>query len=292
MSIASQTPAPLTLPKANSPSTDPVAQTLALIQPWIDYVPPRQRRLGLFIFLALLAHITAFFFISIDTTRAELTHQLRPHVTVDSPQTAEVSGQQSGDEFWDRLNDPRVFLFPQPASTETSSDNPALDLAAIDTGFGASDLPPTAPPEGFQFVHPVNPPLDQQAEEAMNPPRQPFSYSENPPAIASKTTWQWDGTLAAHAPVILPDLPSPVSDTDLNPTQMRIAVGPSGTVEHALVEQSCGNTDLDQQAVLAAQKIRFASTDQSGLLWGRITVFWHYSAKPREEVVPTPPSAP
>jgi TonB family protein len=289
--MAIQTPAPPATPQTDAPESDPVAQTLALIQPWIDYVPPRQRRLGLFIFLALLAHLTAFFFISIDTTRAELTHQLRPHVTVDSLQTASVSGQQTGDVFWDRLNDPRLFLFPQPTSTDSSSDNPALNLANIDSGFGSSDLPPTAPPEGFQFVHPVNPPLDQRVGDALNPPRQPFIYNENPPAIASKTTWRWDDLLASRSPVALPDLPSPVSDTDLNPTQMRIAVGPGGTVEHALVEQSCGSADLDQQAVLAAQKIRFAATYQSGLLWGRITVFWHYAAKPREEVVPTPPAA-
>ncbi len=291
--MAPQTPSPPAVSQTNLPAPDPVAQTMALIQPWINYVPPRQRRLGLFIFLALTIHLAAFFFISIDTTRAELTHQLRPHVTVDGPQAAAVTGQQqSGDAFWDRLNDPRLFLFPQQPSLGAPADNPALDLASIDSGFGSSELPPMAPPEGFQFVHPVNPPLDQQAEEAMNPARQPFVYSENPPAVAAKTTWQWDAVLASRSPLSLPDLPSPISDTDLSPTQMRIAVGPGGNVEHALVEQGCGSADLDQQAVLAAQKIRFTATDQSGLLWGRITVFWHYSAKPREEVVPTPPPAP
>ena len=36
----------------------------------------------------------------------------------------------------------------------------------------------------------------------------------------------------------------------------------------------------------------FRSVDQPGLTWGRLTVLWHYSAPPREEVVPTPPSGP
>jgi TonB family protein len=289
--MATQIPAP-PAPSDAPHGADPMAQTLALIQPWINYIPPQQRRLGLFIFLALLAHVAAFFFITIDTTRAELRHQLRPHVTVDSPQTTSLSGQQVGNDFWDQLNDPRLFLLPQPPSTGASSGNPALDFATISPNLGGAELPSTAPPEGFQFVHPVNPPLDQRAEDAMNPPRQPFTYTENVPVIASKTTWQWDDTFATRQPAALPDLPSPISDTDLGPTQMRLAVNPGGAVEHVLVEQSSGNADLDQQAVLAAQKIRFLSTDQSGLIWGRITVFWHYSAKPREEVVPTPPTAP
>lgn len=277
---------------AAPPGVDPVAQTLALLQPWIDYIPQQQRRLGLFIFLAFLAHLTAFFFITIDTTRAELRHQLRPHVAFENLPTASVTGQQPADNFWDQLNDPRLFLLPQHPLASLSSNGPAFDLMAGSANIGSSELPPTAPPEDFQFAHPVNPPLEQRAEDAMNPPRQSFSYDEQTPAIAPKTTWQWDDALAPRQPAGLPDLPSPISNTDLNPTQMRIAVGPGGAVEHVLVEESSGKLELDQQAVLAARKIRFLSTDQSGLLWGRITVFWHYSAQPREEVVPTPPSGP
>jgi TonB family protein len=94
----------------------------------------------------------------------------------------------------------------------------------------------------------------------------------------------------------VPDLPSPISDTDLSPTVLRVAVDPGGAVEHVMVEQSCGDLgasiakDLNQQAVMAARKVRFKPTDRPGLVWGRMTVFWRYSAKPREEVVPTPPT--
>lgn len=199
-----------------------------------------------------------------------------------------------GDDFWDSLADPRLFLLPQPPAAGTSPDEPALDFMTVASAVGSTPLPDAALPEGFQFAHPVNLPLEQRAGEAMVPPRQPFSYEENPPAIAAKTTWQWDEGLAERQPAGVPDLPSPVSDTDLSPTELRVAVGPGGAVEHVIVEQSCGSgrIDLDQQAVLAARKIRFRSTDQAGLLWGQITIFWHYSAPPREEVVPTPPSGP
>jgi TonB family protein len=283
-------------PATVTPDADAVAQTLALLQPWIEYVPRQQRRLGIFILLAFFASLTASFFIRIDTMRAELRHQPRTHVTVEDPQAASLTGQPV-DSFWDRLADPRLFLFPQQPLAGLN-DAPPLDFDTLNSNLGSHDLPPAALPADFQFIHPLNPPLEQQVDETMRPPRQPFSYEEAPRPIAAKTTWVWDDALAARAPSGLPDLPSPVTDTDLNPTQLLVAVDPSGTVEHVLVEQSSGELgasmakELDQQAVLAARKIRFRFTDQPGQLWGRITIFWNYSTKPSEEVVPTPPSGP
>jgi TonB family protein len=291
--MATPNPELTTSPVAGAAPTesDPVAQTLALLQPWIDYVPKRQRRLGLFIFLAFLLQISAFFFIRIDTTRAELRHQSHAHVTVENPQSAAIAGQEPGDVFWDRLTDPRLFLLPLPSRPNLTVDESVLD---IDSSVGSRPLPPAATPGDFQFAHPVVTPLPQQVTEAMRPPRQPFAYRETPPSIAAKTTWRWEDALARRQPTGVPELPSPVSDTDLAPTELNVAVNPGGTVEHVFIEQSCGSgrLDLDQQAVQAARKIRFHSSDQPGLLWGRITVFWYYSPKPPEIVVPTPPSGP
>ncbi|MCE0523378.1 MAG: energy transducer TonB [Methylacidiphilales bacterium] len=274
-------------------ASDPVTQTLALLQPWIDYVPRKQRRLGLFIFLALLVHLATFFFIRIDTTRAELRHQTRTHVSVEEPQAVSADGG-SDNAFWDQLTDPRLFLLPLNPLAGLASDQPPLDL---ETNLGSHQLPPAALPEEYRAARPIATPLVEQVKETMSPPRQLFSYDETPPAIATQTTWQWDDALAARQPTGLPELPSPVSDTDLSPTVLNVAVNPNGSVEHVLVEQSCGDLgattakDLDHQAVLAANKIHFSPTNQPGLLWGRITVFWRYSAKPSEEVVPTPPTS-
>jgi hypothetical protein len=286
------------LPAALGPGSDPLAHTLALLQPWIDYVPQQQRRLGLFIFLAFLLHLATFFFIRIDTTRAELQHQTRPHVSVENPQAVAVNGQP-GDEFWDRLTDPRLFLLPlQSPLAGAASDQQTLDFTSINSSFGSKELPAPALPNDYRATPATVTPLEQRVGEAMRPPRRPFVYDESAPAIAAQTTWEWDDALAARHPEGLPGLPSPVSDTDLSPTELRVAVAADGSVEHVLVEQSCGDLgasiakDLDQQAVLAARKIRFKPTDKPGLVWGRITVFWHYSAPPRTEVVPTPPSGP
>jgi len=290
--MSTQTPARPAAPEAAPSGPDPMDQALAMVRPWIEYIPPQQRRLGLFIFLALMVHLATFFFIRIDTIRAEMRHQIRPHVTVDGAQAASISGQPAGDDFWDRMNDPRVYLFPSTESSRSASGNQPFDFTAISPNLGNSEMPPTAPPQGFQFVHPVNPPLDQRAGDSMDPPRQPFVYNEPAPLIAPKTTWQWDNVLAARQPTGMPELPSPVSDTDLAPTQIRLAISPGGAVDHVLVEQSCGKADLDQQAVAAAQRTRFQSVDQTKPQWGRVTIFWHYSGRQREEVVPTPPTGP
>src|SRR5476649_2618531 len=146
-----------------SSASDPMAQTLALLQPWIDYVPQQQRRLGLFIFLALLVHLATFFFIRIDTTRAELQHQTRTHVTVEYPRTVSVNGEP-GDDFWDRLTDPRLFLLPLNPLASLATDEPPLEL---NTNLGSKELPPPAPPENYRATRPIVTPLDQQVEEAM-----------------------------------------------------------------------------------------------------------------------------
>jgi TonB family protein len=277
---------------APQPAPDPVAQTLALIQPWIDYVPKRQRRLGLFICIALLLHLGVIYFILIDATRAELRHQARIHVTVDNP-PAQAEQDAPSDRFWDRVTDPRLFVLPVNPMADSSSGEPPLDFSAINASIGSQDLPAPVGATGYQFTRAALPPLEQSVQAAMVPPRQHFSYEESPPPIAAGTTWQWDDALNQRQPVAVPGLPSPVSDTDLAPTLLRVAVRPDGTVDHVLVEQSCGSgrLDLDQQAVLAARKARFKSTDQPGLVWGRVTIFWHYAPEPREVVVPTPPSS-
>jgi hypothetical protein len=278
------------LPAAPGTEHHPVAQTLAKLHPWIDFVPQQQRRLGLFIFLALLAHLTAFFFIRIDSTRAEMRHEPRTHVTMENgPLPAGAGG---ADAFWDTLTDPRLFLLPVGPLDRFSSDEPPIDLAAINPSLGTPRLPAPAPGANSPFTSPPPVPLAQQVAAEMQPPRQPFSYDETPPVLATKTTWEWDPTLARRQPSNEPALPSPVSDTDLSPTELRVALSPDGVVQHVLLEETCQKPELDQQAILAVRKVLFRSSDRAGLQWGRVTIFWHYTPTPVEVVVPTPPAPP
>ena len=90
----------------------------------------------------------------------------------------------------------------------------------------------------------------------------------------------------------VPALPSPISDTEINPTRLRVAVAPDGTVSDVLLDETSKDPELDQQATLAAMKLRFQPTDVPGLAWGLVTIAWYYTPKPREVAPPPAPLAP
>jgi hypothetical protein len=265
---------------------------MALLHPWIDFVPQQQRRLGLFICLALALHAAVCLFLVIDTSVAQMRHESHLYVSVDYPQ-ARATGTQAPGEFWDQITDPRVFLLPRNPAADLGADLPPLTPGS---SLSSGALPQPTPPETYREAQPAVSPLEQQVAEAMNPPRQPFVYDESPPNMARQTTWQWDDALAQRHPTGAPDLPTLVSDTNMTPTRLRVAVNADGTVEHVVVEPISDDLsapvggDVDAQAVQAAQKIRFDPVGTPGLQWGRITIFWNYAGKPREEVVPTPPT--
>ncbi|HUB66077.1 MAG TPA: energy transducer TonB [Candidatus Methylacidiphilales bacterium] len=290
--MATPTPELSAPPSPGAAPSGAVTQTMALLHPWIDYVPKRQRRLGLFIFIALLAHLAIIHFIQIDAIRADLRRQAHIHVMVAAPVPL-AAEDAANDRLWDRLTDPRLFILPLPAPAQRPAGESPLDFPVINAGAGSQLMPLPVAADSYRVAQTVIPPVEQSVQTAMIPPRQPFSYEEASPPIAAETTWQWDDALDQRKPLNVPVLPSPVSNTDLAPTQLRIAVNPGGTVEHVLLEQSCGSDriDLDQQAILAARKVRFKSTGQPGLIWGRVTIFWHYAPEPPEVVVPTPPSS-
>jgi TonB family protein len=277
------------LPAGPASHHHPVAQTLALLHNWIDYVPQQQKRLGLFIFLAALAHIAAFFFIRIDTTRSELRHQPRTQVTLENPA---LTGASPGDAFWDRMTDPRLYVLPLPTPAAAPSPAIADELEAMNRDLHPVSMPVPAEIGNYPFFRNSLAPLNERVEETLHPARQPFAYQEHAPALAQATTWQWGDSLAQRQPAGVPALPSPVSDTDISPTRLRVAVSPSGTVRHVILEQSSQVPDLDRQAILAAEKIRFQASNLPGLQWGWVTISWYYTPKPREVAPPPAPLAP
>ena len=274
-----------------APAPEPenaLTHTLSLIQPWINFVPQRQRRLGLFIFLAAMAHLVVFFFIRIETVHSEFQSPDRTEVTVENPQLLDASDAEQ-DRFWDSLSDPRLYLLP---SGPPAASGPSLNFAEINSRLSTDALPGLASGPEISFTSDTTAPLAARVLPALEPARQPFAYNETPPVAATTTAWQWDSSLAARAPNGAAALPSPVSDIELVPTMLRIEVEPTGSVQHVLLDRSCGKLELDEEAILAARKVRFAPVDSVGSSqWGMLTVAWHATPTPHEIVVPTPPSA-
>jgi TonB family protein len=71
-----------------------------------------------------------------------------------------------------------------------------------------------------------------------------------------------------------------------------VAVAPDGTVSDVMLDQSSQQPDLDRQAILATQKVRFQPTDAPGPAWGDVTIAWYYTPKPKEVAPPSAPLAP
>jgi TonB family protein len=280
------------LPAGPSPGHHPVAQTLALLNNWIDYVPRQQKRLGVFIFLALLGHLATFFFVRIDTTRSELRHQPRTQVTLENSSMSGSSAPNPEAAFWDRLTDPRLYVLPLPTHPTAPAPDVADEFTAMNQDFHPPAMPAPAEIGSYPFLNNSLPPLGERVQETLRPDRQPFAYQEQAPPMAKTTTWQWGDALAQRQPASVPGLPEPTSDTDISPTRLRVAVRPDGTVGDVLLEQSSQVPDLDQQAILAAQKIRFQPVDQPGRQWGFVTIAWYYTPKPREVAPPPAPLAP
>jgi TonB family protein len=261
-----------------------VAQTLARIHTWIDEVPPPQRRLGIFIALAAALQVAAFLVISIDNTVPELRHDVRTEVTLDGVAGAPESPQEA---YWDKLTDPRLYLLPQPSAP------PPVPAGFFEQGdLHGVTLPSPAEIGSFPFLNQPLPSLAERVEASLQPARQPFTYDEHPAPMAKATTWQWGPVLAARAPAGVPGLPSPTSDNEIAPTRLLVAVSPDGTVSDVMLDASSQVPDLDQQAILAAQKVRFQPTEQPGLAWGVVTIAWYYTPKPQEIAPPSAPLAP
>jgi TonB family protein len=257
-----------------------VTETLNLIRPWIDHLPPNQRRLGLFIAISLLFHLIAFFSLRIDTTRPDEVHS--PHLEISLETT-------QADQYWDSLNDPRIFVSP----TVPLADQIVRPSTFSPEAWKPDELPGPATNSELTMPEPTLPSVDQLARDSMEWDRLPIAYDPPPIRSAKETTWTWDDALAARQPSFLPSLPSPTSNVALVPTELRIAIDANGTVQHLLIESSCGKLDLDRLASKAAQRLRFqpAPDGKPALLWGRITIFWSFGPEPVEVATPIVPGS-
>jgi TonB family protein len=271
-----------------SAAHDVVHATLARVHDWIDEVPKRQRRLGKFIIGAALIHVAAFFFILIDNPRPEIRHDIHTEVTLDSATGAEAASPDNA--FWDQMTDPRLYILPQP--TEPSRIVWVDPLSAIHLHGPPAAIPPLAEIASFPFLNQPLPSLRERVRAALQPVRQPFTYHEDAPPLAQHTTWQWGDVLSPRAPAGVPSLPSPVSDMEISPTRLRVAVTPEGTVSDVVLDQSSQQPELDQEAIYAAQKVRFQPVNQPGIAWGMVTIAWYYTPKPQEVAPPPAPLAP
>jgi hypothetical protein len=107
-------------------------------------------------------------------------------------------------------------------------------------------------------------------------------------AAPNRTVVLINGQLHGRALVATPKLPALPGSVAVKPTLVRIAVGPDGTVRHALLERSAGNDAADAQALALAPQLRFTplvlrdahpGNLTENLVWGFAKFVWAVTAQ-------------
>ena len=268
----------------------------------LEAVPEERRRIGVLLLGALMLHAGGFLLLRVSYPEAApVLTPARQRLMVYAPAPGASRMPTVADiGFWSRIDDPSLVVFPPdvatlPAEGTTASARyHASDEAGAGNGAAAS-VPAQAPLALVALDPDVRTlpdrlaPLTQRASDALGSagPRQVFHYSIAPslPA-ASGTAVRWAGSpaFAARAPAEW-RLPAVSSDLLAEPgvTVLRLAADGQGRIAHVLVEESCGNSETDLAAVVAARRLRFAPapapSSDADLAWGNVAVYWKFIPK-------------
>jgi TonB family protein len=241
------------------------------LQPLVQIVPPRQRRLGFFILAMLAVHGLAFYAVKVSLAAPNLTQPLKTRVILD---TGSLRGSDPAQAQWLNLFDPSLLILmrdraPAPPIPHSTAPAPLPQLSL------PTDLTPSqAQPQGLApLAERVNEWLRHSPPERESTPDSAAAVESAAgtqivigPGLASRAV----NTLPALASLRLKSLP------DSNVTAVRLGVDNNGTVRHALVEQTCGRADIDSQAVEALRGYRFLPRAETPLEWGQVYIYWQF----------------
>jgi TonB family protein len=255
---------------------------MRFVQFWDLLVPVERRPLGFLIALSLAGHIACFFLFVTPTPpllrapRPPLTVSLAPLAPADpeSPPTAERPALLD-------ILDPRVLAIPQSPLPEPEAlhalnhDRPGPGAAP-----GSEKRPQALDrlPVPRQGLSSLSDRLGTMNRLFMPAPA--AVVVETPPAL-SGTAWQIDGALAGRAVVKKPELGRPEVRDPLKATVLQIVANPNGLVEAGFVEESCGDSAIDQAGLHALRGMRFAPLPPGNTKTqtGRVTLFWDFAEK-------------
>ena len=261
----------------------------------LEAVPEERRRIGVLLLGALMLHAGGFLLLRVSYPEAApVLTPARQRLMVYAPAPGASRMPTVADMgFWSQIDDPSLVVFPPDVATLPAEGTAAsARYHASDEAAGAGGQ--VQAPQALVALDPnvrTLPdrlaPLAQRASEALGSagPRQVFHYSVAPslPA-ASGTAVRWAGSpaFAARAPAEW-RLPAVSSDLLAEPgvTVLRLAADGAGRIAHVLVEESCGNSETDLAAVVAARRLHFAPAPASDtdLAWGNVAVYWKFIPK-------------
>ncbi|MFZ5806168.1 MAG: hypothetical protein ACOY3I_03030 [Verrucomicrobiota bacterium] len=254
------------------------------LQQLLDFLLPEERRsLGIFILISVALHLCGFFLFKSAVLYSKIAIISPPRVTLLT--FTDPSGHAS---TWMDLLDPRHVAFPVPTFQSSTIKREGFDEILPTLELPAQNIPVSAEPISLPSA------LDDLAKRAAKSivPSTTLPMPmvvETPPAL-SGTDISIQGALSKRNVIYKEPLPLARSSlTLLLPTLLRMAADSHGIVAYVLIDESCGDPEVDLLAVQALKNWRFAEIPaKNGLQWSKVVVFWDVQTTAAEIQTPHP----
>ena len=218
----------------------------------------------LVILLALAAHIAFVFLLGVKKTIA-------PRVSTNVPvfRLADNSSELV------RLTDPTLFALPHAEDVAASfSQPPAVVTPSFCYTEAAPFLLPNAATLGVAFIVFMQTNLFTSVALNFKPePQIILAEADTKTTLPQNSTWQLAGEILGRR--ILNNISAPtlaVNDV-IAPSRVQLLVDKSGNVASAVLLETSGYDDADQQALKLARTLQFVPADK--LTFGEIIFNWH-----------------
>lgn len=231
-------------------------------EPDLTFQGPVEKGFPFILFLCVLgslfAHAATFFLFQVVYPQRVTILQPAPHVSLITPSSPENIALLR----WVEAEDPALI----------ARDNsvPPPGLAQVE--YRPSYMTPRTAPAGA----PVERVKDVAFPPAMD--RIEVAAAEAGPAAVSPmpsvTTVQFAGALAGRSLTKNPPLPAPrLALEPVKSTVLLIGVDAQGEIRFPVLQEPCGNPDLDNLAIQHLSRVNFAPADEA-IIWGHVTFAW------------------
>ncbi|MDP9003253.1 MAG: hypothetical protein M3N12_00510 [Verrucomicrobiota bacterium] len=229
---------------------------------------PRRRKMSIagFLFASVILHALCFYIFQIIYPPAVALLPPPGRVNLIAPNSDEGRVLLR----WLEAEDPALASTTQPPA-----DGKSLTMPTIQHAPSYLSRQPA-----LREAPPLTPDLRVPSAQPPAPVERPPVQNQTTPKI-SPTTVQFSPELEALGAVQAPEMKFATASRDApEAAQFRIAVGESGAVRHCFLENSSGDSALDEQARKYLALCRFSpiqdpnSKIENGLVWGMATVEW------------------
>ncbi len=174
-----------------------------------------------------------------------------------------------------RLTDPTLFALPHTEDVAPSFSQPP---DVVSPSFRYTEAPPFLLPNAASLGAAFNAFMQTNrfATIALNfkpEPQLTLPQADIETALPQTSTWQLAGEIAGRRLLNTLSVPSPAVNDVIAPSRVQLLVDKSGNVASAVLLETSGYDDADQQALKLARTLQFVPAEK--LTFGEIIFNWH-----------------